>query len=109
MFGDNLVCQRAFDVLRGVEYLRSRHDVDPKQISVYGEADMAAPALLAAVSDDKIKNAEFTGLAESYREELQKIFYDRGILNEWTAIHGMLTEFDIPDLLAILEDQGQLV
>jgi len=109
MFGDNLVCQRAFDVLRGVEYLRSRHDVDPKQISVCGEADMAAPALLAAVADDKIKNTEFTGLAESYREELQKIFYDRKILNEWTAIHGMLTEFDIPDLLAILEDRGQLI
>ena len=102
MLGDNLVCQRAYDVLRGFEFLRSRDDVDGQRISLWAADEMALPGLLAAIADGQIVKARFAGLPASYAEELGKVYYDREILNERTAIHGMLSWFDVPELLTAL-------
>ncbi len=100
MLGDNLVCARAFDVVRAIEYLRSRNDVG--EIEIYGEDDLGFVGLLSAVADGKIKSVILKGMPKSYREEVSKIYYNRSVVNEWTTIHGMLRYFDVPDLCKLI-------
>ena len=102
MLGDNLVCMRAYDILRTIELMRTRDDIDPERISLVAKDDQALPALLAAAADGKLASAEFENLPESYSSAIRKIYYDRKIINEWTTIHGMLAEFDIPDLIKLV-------
>ncbi len=107
MLGDNFVCQWAYDVLRAIEMLRNRDDIIEDDIAIYGEDDVAVPGLLAAVVDDKIKTAQFKNLPTSYKQAMKQTYYDRGNINEWTAIHGMLRDFDIPDLLDIINNRAK--
>ena len=102
MLGENLVCLWAYDILRGLEYLRSRPDIDPQRLGIHGCRIMAAPALLAAVADGGLQRALFMGLPASWADQIKSVYYDRSAVNEPTAIHGVLNRFDTPDLLMTL-------
>jgi len=102
MLGENLVCLWAYDILRGLEYVRSRPDIDPQRLGIHGCRIMAAPALLAAVADGGLQRALFMGLPASWADQIKSVYYDRSAVNEPTAIHGVLNRFDTPDLLMTL-------
>ncbi len=104
MLGDNFVACRAFDVLCALKYLRSIKDVDINNIEIYAEEDLAIVGLLAAVADGDITKLTLKGLPSSYRKEASKIYFNRKILNEWTVIHGMLRDFDIPELCKLVSE-----
>ena len=108
MLGDNFVTIRAFDALCALRYLRSREDVDVDNIEIYAEDDLAFVGLLTSVADNNIRNTKLRNLPSSYRQEASKVYYDRKLLNEWTTIHGMLKDFDIPDLLKLI-NQYELI
>jgi cephalosporin-C deacetylase-like acetyl esterase len=101
MLGDNMVCMRAFDVLRAAEYLRSRDDVDPAGIALYGEGEMGIVALLAALAmEPNPVGVDLVGMPDDYRHAVETGNGDYRLVNEWTTIHGMLGQFDLPDLRA---------
>ncbi len=102
MLGDNFAAAQAYDITRALDYLRSRPDVDPDNIGIHAQDSIAFAGLLAAVADGRLKRHAFPGLPESYAAELAKIAYDRRKLAETNTIHGMLAEFDIPQLQAAL-------
>ena len=109
MLGDNFSCMRAFDVTRAIQYLRSRSDVDGETIGIHAEDDLAFCGLLSAVADGKIKEVTFRNLPRSYAEAFRAGYYDRSIINEWTIVHGMLKDFDIPELIDVLKKNGAKV
>ena len=100
MLSDSMAAMRAFDIVRGAEYLRSRDDV--ADVSIYASGDVAFPALLAAAADEKIVSAQFDDLPDSYAELIGQGYYDRRILNEWTIVHDLLRHGDIAELKALL-------
>ena len=102
MLGDNLAAMRAYDLLRGLELLRARSDVDPSRISIVGRDNLALPALLAAVGDGKTKSNEFQNLPTSYGQAIRETFYDRKVINEGSVIRGMSAQFDVKDLLELV-------
>jgi hypothetical protein len=102
MLADNFAAAQAYDITRALEYLRSRPDVDPDSLGILAQDSLAFAGLLAAVSDGRLKRTSFPGLPDSYAQELSKLAYDRRKLSETNALHGMLTQFDIPELLNAL-------
>lgn len=52
--GRTVASLRVWDVLRGIEALRSMPEVNPDKIMIAAEADMAVPALYAALLDGNI-------------------------------------------------------
>ena len=93
-----LFAGRVWDVLRGVDYLAGRPDVDPARVYVWGERAASLLALHAAALDERVAGAACLGLPESYRAPA------RGDvdLEPWLVVPGLLSLADVPDLRALV-------
>ncbi len=90
-----LFAGRVWDVLRGVEYLASRPDVDAGAVYVWGEADASLLALHAAALEERVAGAVCLGLPESYRAPAG----EAGVkLEPWLVVPGLLAVADVADL-----------
>ncbi len=65
--GQPLAGRRAFDLRRALDYLAGRPEFDSAAITVVGLGEDALPALLAAVTDDRIRQLAIGGLIRSWR------------------------------------------
>jgi len=88
---------RVFDVLRTLDYLRSRADTGP--IALSGVGPGAAWALYAAVLDSGIEGVTLERMALSYRVLAEERFYDPNLLDFRSVAWGLLRAGDINDLL----------
>ena len=89
---------RVWDVLRGVEYLAGRPDVDPQAVSVWGERETALLALHAAALDQGVAGAACLDLPPTYRGSPGQPV----TLEPWLVVPGLLALADVPDLLALV-------
>ncbi|MGO8757271.1 MAG: acetylxylan esterase [Terracidiphilus sp.] len=95
LVGRTLVGLRADDVLRAVDYLAARSDVDPAQISAQASGHMGLVLLHAAVLDRRILRVEVSHVLTSYRSLLDAPM-PLGAPED--VIPGVLRSYDIPDL-----------
>jgi cephalosporin-C deacetylase-like acetyl esterase len=56
----------ASDLVRGVDLLAARSDVDASRIAVTGRSAAALPALFAALFDDRIRSMAVDGMLVSH-------------------------------------------
>ena len=102
MLGISTLGLRVFDVLRGLDYLRTRPDVDPERIGLHGLGAGAAFAFFAAALDDAWCALTTEDLLVSYRDLIETRYYDSRRYGLKTMAWGILPTFDLPDLLACL-------
>ncbi len=99
LLGKTLVAMRAEDIQCGADLLASRAEVDAERIYGMGVGGGAVPLLHQAVFDNRLKKIILQeglvsyGMAESYKIQ-------RGIFE--SIIPGVLKEYDLPDLVAVL-------
>lgn len=100
MLGTSLLALQTFDVLRAVEYLRSR--LDEEHVAVEGRGPWGIHALLAAVVDPSIRTVSAVDPLPSFYEQVttEEIPVDHRL-----NVHGIVGEFDIPQLLPALDDR----
>ena len=94
--GKTLTGMRAEDVLRTVNWLARRPDVDPAKITVYGTGALGMAALHAAALDPRISRVILENTLVSYRAALEAPLHRN--LSEYT-IPGILLHYDVPDLM----------
>ncbi|MEX2300045.1 MAG: acetylxylan esterase [Bryobacterales bacterium] len=99
LIGKSLVGMRAADILRAVDLLAARSEVDSSRVSGVGKGDGAVPLLYAAALDDRLQKLAFEQMLVSYRSVVEQPLH-RGVLE--SIIPGVLRQFDLPDLLAAL-------
>jgi cephalosporin-C deacetylase-like acetyl esterase len=99
LIGKSLVGMRAADILRAVDLLATRSEVDSSRVSAVGKGDGAVPLLYAAALDDRIRELAFEQMLVSYRAVVEQRIH-RGVLE--SIIPGVLRHFDLPDLIAAL-------
>ena len=63
LIGKTMVGMRAADLVRGVDLLAARPEVDASRIAATGRAAAAIPALFAALFDNRIKSLALDGMA----------------------------------------------
>jgi cephalosporin-C deacetylase-like acetyl esterase len=95
LVGRTLVGLRADDVIRAVDYLASRTDVDPAHISAEAGGHMGLVLLHAAVLDRRIRPVKVDHVLTSYRSLLDAPL-PTGAPED--VIPGVLLQYDIPDL-----------
>ena len=100
MLGGSTLGPRVFDVLRAHDYLRTRDDVG--DIGIHGIGRGAIDAYFAAALIDDLTRAEFEDMLVSYRQLTDTRYYDRDTYNLETMAYGILTRFDLVDLLPCL-------
>ena len=97
--GRTLLGMRLDDVIRAVDYLASRPDVDAKNITVVASGHMGLVALHAAVLDSRIKHVTVDHVLESYRSLLDA---PMPLDAPQDVLPGVLLKYDIPDLARVL-------
>lgn len=99
LVGKTLIGMRAEDIVRGIDYLCSRDDVDRGKIIAVGRGAPGVALLHAAVLDERIGQLLLQETIASYRlavdRPLHRDLYDVGI-------PGVLKKYDVDELLAAL-------
>ncbi|HUS06892.1 MAG TPA: acetylxylan esterase [Bryobacteraceae bacterium] len=92
-----LAGMRAQDIIRGIDLLAARPDVDPAGITGLGRNAGAVPLLYAAVFDPRLRSLALEHMLISYdavvANALHKLVFDQ-------IVPGALMDFDLPDLIA---------
>jgi hypothetical protein len=96
LVGKTLLGLRVDDVLRGVDYLSSRPDVDRRTLSLYGEGPAGPVMLHAAALDDRIQRVVVENSLTSYRMIVDQPVH-RNVSE--VVIPGVLRKYDLGTLL----------
>jgi cephalosporin-C deacetylase-like acetyl esterase len=100
MVGRTLVGLRTDDVIRAIDYLTSRADVDAARISAQASGHMGLVLLHAGVLDRRIRHIDVNHVLTSYRSLLDAPL-PTGAPED--VIPGVLLHYDIPDLERALQ------
>ena len=105
LVGRNLVGMRAHDILRGVDLLASRPEVDPAQIRGYARGVKGFWLLLAAAADVRLTRLWLDRTPWSLRAA-----FDGPMTNNLfdAMIPGFALHWDFPDLLKLIGDRPVL-
>jgi cephalosporin-C deacetylase-like acetyl esterase len=96
LLGKTMAGMRALDIVRGVDLLAGRPDVDSGSIQGIGIGKGSVPLLYAAAFDDRIQSLELEGMLSSY----QSIIDSRLHRNAFEQIlPGVIRHFDLGDLV----------
>jgi len=99
LVGRILVGLRAGDVIRAVDYLAGRADVDPAAISAQASGHMGLVLLHAGVLDRRIRHIEVDHVLSSYRSLIDAPL-PTGAPED--VVPGILLQYDITDLARAL-------
>ncbi|MES2221746.1 MAG: hypothetical protein V4587_12370 [Acidobacteriota bacterium] len=97
VLGSPAIGQRVWDILRTVQYLAERPDVNPSQIRMIGQEEAGLVALMASALDDRVRSVLLTKVIVSYISIAQTKDYSLAL--EW-FLPGILEKFDLPDIAA---------
>jgi len=99
LIGRTMVGMRALDIVRGVELLALRPDVDAGNIKGIGIGRGAVPLLYAAAFDDRIHALELEGMLASYQSIIDSRLH-RHVFEQ--ILPGVIRHFDLRDLVAAI-------
>jgi len=115
MIGRSLVGIQAGDIVRVVNYLKNRLDVDSLKVGAVGINEMGIPLLHAAAFDPSIRGIALVGSLISYRSVVMNPGYKIGLTvreggTYWHpyevdfswGIAGVLKGYDLPDLIGCI-------
>lgn len=101
--GKTMVGLRAQDVVRAVDVLTARSDVDISSLSAIGKGAAAVVLLHAAVFDERIRNVTLERMLVSYSSVVEWKIHNQIFES---IVPGALASYDLPDLVASLAPRG---
>ena len=99
LVGKTLLGMRTDDVLRSVDYLAARKDVDPNDITAEASGHQALVLLHAAILDPRLKHITLHALPPTYTQLLATPL---PLDAPQDLLPGVLLHYDTPDLLRAL-------
>jgi cephalosporin-C deacetylase-like acetyl esterase len=99
LVGKTLLGMRVDDVIRAVDYLAARSDVDPNNITAEAHGHLGLVLLHAAVLDPRLKHVTIDGALGSYRDLVNAPL---PLDAPQDILPGVLRHYDIADLIRIL-------
>jgi cephalosporin-C deacetylase-like acetyl esterase len=97
VLGKPVIGQRVWDVLRTLDSLAARSDVDSSRIRIHGRGSAGVAAALATVLDPRVRSLLLTHAIPSWQSIVDAEDYSVSL--DW-FVPGILQHFDLPDLLA---------
>jgi cephalosporin-C deacetylase-like acetyl esterase len=97
--GSPLIGQQTWDLLRCLDYLNSRTDVDGGHVGLFGSGLAALPALLATALDHRVRSV----LLEGMLADFESVVGSRDYKLPLSAVaFGFLQKFDLPEICAAI-------
>jgi pimeloyl-ACP methyl ester carboxylesterase len=97
VLGTSVMGQRVWDILRTMDYLSTRLDVDASRIQMIGQEEAGLAALMAAALDRRVRSVLLTRTVVSYMSVVHSTDYSLPL--DW-FVPGILQHFDLPDISA---------
>jgi cephalosporin-C deacetylase-like acetyl esterase len=99
VLGSPVIGQRVWDILRTLDYLKSRSDVDASQIRILGKGSAGLAALMATMLDERVRSILTSRTLATYNSVVD--LEDYVLALDW-FVPGILQHFDIPDITAAI-------
>jgi hypothetical protein len=100
LIGRSVTGIQAGDIIRVVNFLKSRQDINSIRIGAIAFDEMCPVLLHAAAFDKSIHSVVLSGPLISYSSVVMNKFYDIGFCSNYVA--GALTAYDLPDLIGCI-------
>jgi dienelactone hydrolase len=97
LLGETMVAWRVWDVMRAIDYLQTRTDVDSKRIAVMGISGGGTTSLFSAALDSRIKVAVISGYFNTFKAS---IFSMSHCIDNY--IPGILKYAEMPDIAGLI-------
>ena len=104
--GRTILGQRVVDVLRGVDYLQGRAEVNRAKIMLAGQGSGALTALFAAALDERVAAAACTRMLDSYAAIPAVDLYAH---RPGDFVPGALGAFDLPEVAGMVAPRPLLL
>jgi cephalosporin-C deacetylase-like acetyl esterase len=95
--GSPILGQQVWDLLKCLDYLESRDDVDNKRIGVFASGMVCLPALLGTALDRRVRSALLDGMLADFESVVASKDY---VLPLSAVAFGFLRRFDLPEICA---------
>ncbi len=99
LIGKTLPGMRAEDIVRGLDLLAARPEVDPARLGGYGKGAGAVPLLYAAAFDKRLRAVALERMLVSYSAVVNQRLH-RNVFEQ--IVPGALRDYDLPNLAAAL-------
>lgn len=99
VLGNPVIGQRVWDILRCLDYLKTRRDVDGSQIRILGRGPAGLAALMAGALDESVRSVLLDRTLATYASIVDA--EDYALELDW-FVPGILQHFDIPDIAAAI-------
>src|SRR5579885_977576 len=99
LIGTTMTGMRALDIVRGLDLLTQRADVDAARIAVAGRGGAAIPALYAALFDRRVSSVVVEEMLNSY-ESVVSGRIAVGVTDQ--IVPSVLKYFDLPDVVSAI-------
>jgi dienelactone hydrolase len=98
LFGETMIAWRVYDVMRAIDWIETRRDLDPNRVGIMGISGGGTCTMFSAALDPRIQVAFASGYLNTFRDSILSIFhcmdnYVPGILN-WCE------QYDVAGLIA---------
>jgi cephalosporin-C deacetylase-like acetyl esterase len=105
-FGKTTLGMRTCDVMKGIDFIKSREDLSTRDNIVIGQGLGGLWAVTAAAFDERINGIVTIGTLPSYLPLIENMYYN----NVWGYfwLPGALKDFDIPDLTKLTSSRKHL-
>lgn len=95
--GSPIIGQQTWDLLRCLDYLESRTDVDAAHIGVFGSGLAALPSLLGTAIDQRLRSTLLDGMLADFESVVASKDYQLPLS---AVAFGFLRRFDLPEICA---------
>jgi cephalosporin-C deacetylase-like acetyl esterase len=96
--GSPIIGQQTYDLLRGLDYLEDRKDVDRSRIGIFGTGTSGLTCIAGAVLDSRVRSMMLNRTLLTLESVVASRDYDLPLS---AFSFGMLREFDLPDLCGV--------
>jgi cephalosporin-C deacetylase-like acetyl esterase len=107
-FGRTTLGMNTLDLIKGVDFLKSRTDLKERKIVTVGEGLGGLWALLASIYDPRIDGTVMVGTLPSYKLLITNRYYNVKRVGGYFWVPGALLDFDIPDLVRLASPKPQV-
>lgn len=97
LLGETMISWRVFDVMRAIDYLQTRPDVDAQRIAVMGISGGGTTSLFSAALDLRIKAAVISGYFNTFKASIYSISHCMD-----NYVPGILRYAEMPDIAGLI-------
>lgn len=104
LFGQTMIGWRVWDVMRAIDYLRSRTEVDPSRIATMGISGGGTVSLFSAALDERIKVGVVSGYFNTFRDSILSLSH---CIDNY--VPGILKYIEMYDIAGLIAPRGLFI